>query len=74
MDLRCVSTVKSYAANLVLKKRRWRSKFWNQFAKTLDQNATKLVHNWQLVTSIIDANIAINYVILLRVNSSKKCK
>jgi hypothetical protein len=41
--------------------------------KTLDQNATKLVHKWQFVTSTIDENIAI-YVILQRVNSSKKGK
>jgi len=41
--------------------------------KTLEQNATKLVRKWQFVTSTIDENIAI-YVILQKVNSSKKGK
>ncbi|CAJ2677983.1 unnamed protein product [Trifolium pratense] len=39
--------------------------------KTLEQNATKLIHKWQFVASKIDENIIIN-VILQRANSSKK--
>ncbi|XP_045826955.1 cannabidiolic acid synthase-like [Trifolium pratense] len=39
--------------------------------KTLEQNATKLIHKWQYVASKIDENIVIN-VILQRANSSKK--
>jgi len=41
--------------------------------KTLEQNATKLIHKWQLLTSKIDENLEIT-VILQRVNSSIKGK
>jgi len=41
--------------------------------KTLEQNATKLIHKWQFLTSRIDENLEIT-VILQRVNSSIKGK
>ncbi|KAK7400216.1 hypothetical protein VNO78_11416 [Psophocarpus tetragonolobus] len=40
-------------------------------SKTLEQNATKIVHKWQLVASKLDENIGLG-ILLHRVNSSKK--
>ncbi|KAJ1399180.1 FAD-binding, type 2 [Sesbania bispinosa] len=39
--------------------------------RTLEQNATNLIHKWQLVANKLDENI-VNNVVLQRVNSSEK--
>jgi len=39
--------------------------------RTLEQNATKLIHKWQYLASKLDENIAIN-IVFQRINSSKK--